>query len=105
MEIKHTIKKSNKIIEVEPYYAFPCKLQTFSIDGKDANQYDFGRNRDHDLWNAEPYGCACNKFERIDNPSEISETMKRYSLTREEFDEICSILENVLYVGCCGWCV
>lgn len=103
METKYVIEETNKIIEVEPYCGLPCELKTFSIDGKDANKCDFGRN--YDFRNDESYGCGCNKFERIDDPSEIEETMKKYSLTREEFDEICSILEDVLYVGCCGWCI
>lgn len=31
-------------------------------------------------------------------------TMEKYSLSWEEYDEICELLEDVLYVGGCSWC-
>ena len=44
-------------------------------------------------------------FERHTDNKLVNKTMKKYGITREEFDLIADRLEDLLYVGMCGWCV
>ena len=48
---------------IKPYRELPCRLDIFSINGKDADQEDFGEVYDHDKENSEPYGCGDMYFE------------------------------------------
>lgn len=98
-------KVGNKVIKIEPYSALPCSLMIFTIDDMDAIDTDFGFGGDKNPWEAEEYGCADWYFERYTNNEEIKRCMDKYSLTLEEYKEISSILEQVLYVGECGWCI
>ena len=86
----------------EPYDALPCELCVFTINGKDADKSDFGRGFDGDIEHAADYGCGCHKFEadRTEKPSVLEE----YGIDFDDYLEICDLLEDVLYVGMCGWC-
>lgn len=87
---------------VEPCYALPCELETFTINGKNANSTDFGDTYDHDEENAEHYGCGDMRFEP---QSPTKEVLDKYNITEEEYNKICDELEDKLCVGSCGWCV
>ena len=100
-----TYNIGNKVVEVEPYYSFPCGLMIFTINGIDACKSEFGTTYDSQAWNAPDYGCGCSIFERDTNEKNRKMIMKKYSLTPQEFDGICDVLEEILYVGRCGWCV
>ena len=94
----------NKLIKVEPYSALPCELMTFTINDVNADRTDFGRNVDNAVWDAPDYGCGYEEFERYTEKDDIKKCMEKYSLTWEEYYEICDILEDVLRVGQCAWC-
>lgn len=89
---------------IKIYYSLPCAPEIFTINGKEASSYSFGIGEDEDPENAPDYGCGCRVFKRTTDQAEIEEAMNKYSLTREEFDGICRLLEEELYVGECGWC-
>ena len=90
-------------IEIETYRAFPCRTETFRINGIDAFQSNFGSMEDTDIENAPKYGCGCMKFIPLDD--RMSEAMWRYGITADEFYEVQSALESALYVGRCCWCI
>ena len=94
----------NKVVKVEPYSALPCELMIFTINDIDANSTDFGINVDNAEWDAPDYGCGCRVFERYTEKNDIKKCMEKYSLTWEEYLDIASLLEKVLYVGQCSWC-
>lgn len=93
----------NLDLVIEPYDALPCELKVFTINGQEASYDDFGVSEDTNTEDAEPYGCGCHQF--IADKSLAEDTMKKYNITREEFDYICEQLEEKLYVGRCGWCI
>lgn len=97
-------KVGNKDVIMQPYSALPCELEEFTINGQRADKDDFGRTYDSDREGAEDYCCGCMIFERCKNRDVKKLTMEKYSLSWEEYDEICELLENELYVGSCGWC-
>ena len=94
----------DKVVKVEPYSALPCELMTFTINDIDADSTDFGRNVDNAEWDAPDYGCGCREFERYTEKDNIKNCMEKYSLTWEEYYEICDMLEQALRVGQCSWC-
>jgi hypothetical protein len=87
----------------EPYGALPCALQTFTINGIDADENDFGEGFDADWENAPDYGCGFHKFEgdRTEKPSVLA----KYNIDYSDYLEICDLLEETLLVGSCGWCI
>ena len=95
----------NKEVCIKPYRSLPCATEIFTINGIDAYFGDFGCGTDIDPENAPDYGCGCHIFESTEDSVEIEKAMNKYSLTREEFDGICKLLEEELFVGECGWCV
>ena len=88
---------------IEPYGALPCELQTFTINGINANKSDFGEGFDADWTNAPDYGCGFHKFEadRTEKPS----ILEKYKIDQADYLEICELLEEKLLVGRCGWCI
>lgn len=90
---------------IKPYHSLPCATEIFTINGRDASYYDFGMGEDIDPESAPDWGCGCHVFKRTEDQAEIEEAMNKYSLTREEFDGICKLLEEELFVRECGWCV
>lgn len=93
-----------KHVVMEPYGGLPCELMTFTINGMKADIDDFGCSFDSDWENAEPYCCGCHIFERCKTAQQMQLAMEKYDLTAKEYDDICEQLEDVLYVGSCGWC-
>ena len=83
-------------------YSCICETKTFKINGIDSDYSDFGTRYDIDEDNAEPYGCGDMQF----IPKEASsETLEKYHITAEEYEQICVELEKGLSFGECGWCV
>ena len=87
---------------VKSFKSLPCRLEAFIINGKDADQDDFGGTYDHNAESAEPYACADMQF---DSKPPTKEVLDKYNITEEEYYNICNELECELCVGGCGWCV
>lgn len=87
---------------IEPFHSLPCELEVFTINGIAANYRDFGDVYDHNEEAKEPYGCGDMYFEP---KLPISDVLKHYNITVDEYNTICTKLENKLYVGKCGWCI
>lgn len=79
-----------------------CYTPTFVVNGIYADKYDFGEKYDRDIENAEDYRCGDMQFTGIEA---TPETLNKYSITKEEYSEIVSKLEEGLSFGCCGLCV
>lgn len=85
-----------------PYDALPCSLKEFTINGIDAAKDDFGET----IFESDGfYGCANNYFKGNTNLSHVKKVCDKYNISCEEYLEIVEQLEDVLYVGSCGWCV
>ncbi len=79
-----------------------CVTELFVINGISADSDDFGTQGDNDADNAEDYGCGDMIFERKTDTNEI---LKKYNITKEEYEKTAEKLEKGLSFGCCGWCV
>lgn len=86
---------------IKPFHSLPCRLEVFTINGKGADQDNFGDMHDHDAESAEPYACADMHF---DPKPPTKEVLYEYNLTEGEYYNICNELECKLCVGSCGWC-
>ena len=87
---------------IKPFHSLPCHLEVFTINGKDADQDDFGDIFDHNEEIREPYGCGDMHF---DSKPPTKEVLGKYNITEEEYYNICNELECKLRVGSCGWCI
>ena len=81
---------------IKPFHSLPCRLEVFTINGKSAEQNDFGDMYDNDVESAEPYACADMHF---DQKPPTEEVLNRYNITEEEYYNICNELEYKLCVG------
>lgn len=89
-------------LKIKTHHALPCRAELFTINGKNAEQNDFGDMYDHHAQDAEPYACADMRF---DPKPPTKEVLDRYDITDKEYYEICNELECELCIGRCGWCV
>lgn len=89
-------------VVIKPCHSLPCRLEVFTINGKNAEQNDFGDMYDHHAQDAEPYACADMQF---DQKPPTKEVLDKYNITDKEYYDICNELEGELCVGGCGWCV
>ena len=88
-------------LEIEVYGSL-CELSTFNVNGIDADYQDFGEKYDHGSDYAEDYACGNMQFD----PKSASQTiLDKYKITVDDYNEICSKLEDKLGFGSCGWCV
>lgn len=92
-------------LEVRSYNCLPCSAEVFTINGRDAKlddfgHYEYGYSDDEDEW-----GVCSERYFRGYQYFKNTETAKKYNLTREEYDEVVSELEDKFAVGTCGWCV
>lgn len=78
-----------------------CATEVFTINGKDADSNDFGEQYDEAIEDAEDYCCGNMVFARKKDSEEV---LKKYNITKDEYDTICDKLEDGLSFGCCGWC-
>lgn len=83
-------------------YGSLCELQTFIIDGQNADKEDFVNQYDHDMCNAEEYGCGNMQADVIPATQSI---LDKYGITLDEYNEIAYELSKVLSFGRCGWCI
>lgn len=83
-------------LEVETYETMPCELQTFRINGIDAELEDFGVVVKEDFGG---YECTDLRFEEGEQPP-----LKKYNLTYDDYDEICRVLSDTFKIGRCDWC-
>lgn len=112
MKITNELHDEIGLEDIKTYKALPCGLDgMYFINGVFLNESDFGDgedNGDYDTCEDEDiarWGCINRVFERHTDDKLINEAMKRYGITREEFDLIADRLEELLYVGECGWCI
>lgn len=83
------------------FYKALCSTSKFVINGIDAKYSDFGWKGDVNPENAEDYCCANMRFIP---KQETKEILRKYSINKKEYDEICKKLEKGLSFGSCGWC-
>lgn len=93
-----TLANGSKLVyEVGRAY---CYLPIFEINGRQAYEEDFGDKEDIAPELAEPYCCGNMKF----IPKECEkEVLEKYSITEEEYNQICVELDCLSFGGCC-WC-
>lgn len=82
-------------LKIKTHHALPCRTEVFTINGKDAEQNDFGDTYDHHHEDAEPYACADMHF---DLKPPTKEVLNRYNITDKEYYDICNELECELCV-------
>lgn len=79
-----------------------CCISSGTINGVGIEEKDFGSHEDKAPDKAEPYGCGDMQFERVQSTKEV---LDKYSITEEEYEQICDKLQDGLSFGYCGWCV
>jgi len=84
------------------FYDYVCSTKIFTINGIIADYYDFGDKRDTGKDETLGYGCG-NMVFLPDPPTEG--VLSKYSITKEEYMEICEKLEEGLSFGRCGLCI
>ena len=93
--------KEEELNNIKPYYAL-CELLPCEINGVDLDYNDFGTKEDIEPEEAEPYGCGNMQFIPFDDVKE--ETLKKYNITKEEYEKIQKKLDCLSFGGC-GWCI
>ena len=78
-----------------------CEMETFRINGVDADKGDFGTKCDESPETAEDYSCGDMRFRRKASSPEV---LAKYAITHKEYDEVCDKLDDGLSFGRCGWC-
>ena len=86
-------------IEITPRNAVPCRLLTFTINGKEADMNEFGYCDNYG--DVDKYECS-NIFTPYEIP--VHNILKRYEISKGEYREICEKLKEKLRVSNCGWC-
>ena len=79
-----------------------CYTPIFKVNNIDADADDFGEKYDRDTENAEDYGCGDMQFT---GKGMTAEVLKKYKITKEEYNKIVAQLEKGLSFGSCGWCI
>ena len=112
MKITNELHDEIELEDIMNYDALPCHLDgAYYINGVRLSENDFGDSYDdgdYDTCEDEDvalYGCVNRVFERHTDNELVNKAMKKYGITREEFDLIADRLEELLYVGYCGWCI
>lgn len=59
-------KIGDKYVVIQPFSGLPCELETFTINGINAYQRDFGKTYDTQE-DTDDYCCGCMMFERCKN--------------------------------------
>ena len=86
------------VVNIKSFDDFPCSLRVFEINGKTADYEDFGVivTGGSCMDNA----CSCTFYSK----PPTKETLGKYDINEEEYNEICEKLDSVLYVFSCRWC-
>lgn len=93
--------KQLPMVEMKVYSAL-CALETFKINGIEADYDDFGDKNDQSPDTAEPYGCGDMTF----TPKMPTQAvLDKYKINLEQYTEIADELASKLSFGSCGWCV
>ena len=93
--------KSGKTIKYKDICS--CHLM-FTIDNMQASDSYFGEGYDDSPESAPDYGCGNRKWKVHDDYEKIQATLKKYNISKEDFNEICEFLIIKLSVGCCSYC-
>lgn len=75
---------------------------TWNINWVSIDSNDFWDQYDDDIDNAEPYWCWNMIFKWREA---IESILNKYNITKDEYLDIVSELENKLSFGCCSLCV
>ena len=87
---------------IKSFHSLPCRLEVFTINGKSAEQNDFGDTFDVHYESEKRHTCFDMHFAQKYPTKEV---LDKYNITEEEYCVICNKLERELLVGRCGWCV
>jgi len=86
-------------IEIKRRRCLPCSLEVFKINGKNADNDDFG--------DMEPTGGSCMEgacgYDFVPKMPK-QETLDKYNINLDEYAEICEELREALFIRGCGWC-
>lgn len=88
-------------VELEAYGSL-CSLQTFTINGIEAEEEEFVEKYDHCPDEAEDYGCGDMRAEIIEASENV---LERYKISIEDYNEIAEKVSELVSFGSCGWCV
>lgn len=112
MKITNDLHDEIELEDIMTCDSLPCHLKGgYYINGVMLSEYDFGDGEDDRDYDGDVdediicWGCIHRVFKRYTDDENVSKAMKEYNITREEYDLIADRLEDVLYVGMCGWCV
>ena len=112
MKITNELHNEIELKDIMNYDALPCHLKgMYYINDVVLSESDFGNGEDDGDYDGDVdediacWGCVHRVFKRHTDDKLINIAMEMYNITREEFDLIADRLEELLYVGMCGWCV
>lgn len=86
---------------IKPFHELPCRLEVFTINGKNAEQNDFGKTFDVYYESGKRHTCFAMHFAPVYPTYKV---LDKYNITEEEYCVICNKLERELLVGRCRWC-
>lgn len=79
-----------------------CSLETFVINGVQADEDDFVDKYDHSPETAKDYACG---DMRADIKGASSGVLKKYKINEDEYAEIAEKVADEVSFGYCGLCV
>jgi len=79
-----------------------CSLETFIINGIQADEDDFVNKYDHSPETAEAHACG---DMRADIKSVSLNVLEKYKINADEYSEIAEKVAEAVSFGCCGLCV
>lgn len=77
----------------------PCVDKEFIVNGKNAEVSDFGLVYNHGVGNMNC--CESMRFEPIEPTNKV---LRKYRINLDEYDEICSYLDDKFTIGKCDIC-
>lgn len=77
-------------------------FRVFTINDIKANVDDFGVSKDWKPENAPDYGCGHRAFHAFNYLDK--KVLDKYHINESEWQLICNMLEDELYIGCCNYC-
>ena len=77
----------------------PCVEDEFIINNKKADVSDFGRIYNHGVGNTN-----CCESMRFESAEPSSKVLRKYRISLDEYDEICSYLAGKFTIGRCSVC-
>lgn len=89
-------------MKLEMYRPYCSWLDVFRINDIVADEDDFGTSMDADEFHAPEYGCGDRRFFSDEEPQ--TGVLDKYHITYEEWETICSKLEDMLDWGRCAQC-